>query len=850
MEISYNSTSKQIFKDLGTNLDGLTEKEASKRLNEKGKNTYSKGKNQSWQMILLSQFKDPITLLLLLVVIISFFTGERINSFVILVMLSINTTLGFTQEFRAKKSLERLRSMIKLNVKVIREGKVLSIDSTEIVTGDVILLNKGNMIPADARIIYSKNLYINESSLTGESVEVLKNSEDSEYDSDLPQGKTNYVFQGTSVAEGMAKVVVTATGNDTILGKSVGEHHDDITESNYVKNINKFTKILFYFVLIIIAIVLTINLSLGRGIFESIVLGISLALGITPETMPLIISIALSKAAYNLSKENVLIKRISAFEDFGNVDTICSDKTGTITKGELEVDKAIDINGKSSDDVLKYAAICNASNPSTNNAILENTIDTNIWKYATVKKEINDVEKFEILKTWDLDFSSRDIAVLVKTPKNVTTLIVKGAVEEILKLSNLSIAQKDIHRKLIEVHEKNGIKLIAVAKRDFRNEKEVPKEREDFEDLRIVGYILLKDQPRDNMKEELNNLKKLHINLKILTGDTVQVTQQICKKVGLDIVENRIITGEELETALNSSIDEFDKLVEKYNIFARIDPNQKHHIIESLKRNKHVVAYIGDGINDVGALKSADVGIAVDSAVDVAKDTADIIILDRKLTTVAKGIQEGRKIFANTMKFIFSTMSSSFGNVITIVFASLFLKFIPLLPVQVILLDSLSDFQHLAISTDSVDEKLTSRPRNWNFQVFIKYVIFWGIVSTLFDFMHIIVINHFSASPEIFRSTWLIESVTTEILATIALRTHMPFYKSKPSTLMLVFSFIPIIVMILLTFIPQINNPFGLTTPTFQMLGVVLLIVGIYFVTLEVIKKGYFKEFWGVSYKN
>lgn len=842
----FNTPLKDLYEQLQSSERGVNPSYASKYLKEHGLNVYKLKHRVNWFTILLSQFKNPIAILLIVVIFISFILGDTLNSAVIFGMILINTVLGFVQEFKAQKSLDKLKTMIKIRVSVLRNGEKKQIDSEKIVPGDVLILNKGSIVPADGRIIKAVNLSINEAPLTGESVEVKKHARDKTFDSQQPQDIDNFLFQGTTITGGSVQLLVTATGRNTILGRSVSESDGNILESNYVKNINRFSRILFYFVIVIVLLVLGINIYLGRGVLESLVLGISLALGITPETMPLIISIALSTAAFKLSKENVLIKRISAFEDFGNVDTICTDKTGTITKGIFEVDAFLDSNGETSKEVLLFAAICNGSNPDIDGKIMENTIDEKIWDTAQKHRLHTATTGYKCIKSWDLDFSSRNVGVLVEKSKDEKLLIVKGAAESVLSMLQKK-ANIQNYLDLAKEYEENGGKVIALVVKSFGSKDKLPSSREDFADMEMCGFILLKDQPRQDMKKELAKLKSLNISLKILTGDSVYVTKQICDKVDLEIVEDKVILGEELMKAKNKSEKEFSEMIAKYNVFARVDPTQKLEIIGELKKQGKVVAYMGDGINDVGALKMADVGIAVDTAVDVAKDSADIIILDHKLTTVVKGVEEGRKIFANTMKFIFSTMSSSFGNVITIVFASILLKFIPLLPVQVILLDSISDLQHLAISTDRVDKEMVEKPRNWNFRIFVNFVIYWGIISTLFDFFHITVINYFAPSMEVFRTTWLIESVVTEVLATIALRTHMAFFRSRPSNLMIIMSILPLGLLGSLIVSPWARELFGLALPSVTMLFVVFVIVAIYFVALELVKGRYFKKFWSVK---
>lgn len=842
----------ELLNHLGSSTEGLTTGQLRERRNKFGPNIYKKQAGSSISTLIISQFRSPLTVILLIVVGVSFYTSEHVNAVVILVMLILNAVLGFVQEFKAKKSLERLQKLIKVFINVKRDGVVNDIDSRELVPGDIVYLNHGSVIPADIRLIQSNNLYMNESALTGESREVAKNAKDiSQADivalgsSNIePQNFPNFVFQGTSVLEGSAIGVVVTTGSQTLLAQSVQLKKQEMMKSNYVRNINKFSRLLFYFVIVITNATVVINISLGRDLLASFVLGISLALGITPETMPVVISIALSTAAYKLSKKKVLIKRLSVFEDFGNVDVICTDKTGTITTGELQLVEYIDLDGKRNLDVLEYAGTCSSENSSTKHQIYANQIDKQIWQVVEKNRLSTKVVEKKISKVWDFNFNLRSMGVAVETGKG-HKVIVKGAYESISKISKSIDKQKNFEA-LIQDYGIHGYKVIAVATKEFKN---LPGKFKEISGLDLQGFLLFKDVPRENMKQEFNKLRDLNIELKILTGDSSEITKHICQEVGLEIKGGKIVTGSELDQALAENLSKFDSMVTDYNVFARVSPIQKLNIIESLKRNKHVVAYLGDGINDVGALESADVGIAVDTATDVAKDTADIIILDSKLTTVTNGILEGRKVFVNTMKFIFSTMSSSFGNVITITFASLFLPFIPLLPVQVILVDFLSDFQHLAISTDNVDKELTKKPKNWDFRAFYKFVVYWGVISTVFDFFHIVVIKYFAGSTDMFRTTWIIESITTEILATFSLRTSLPFFKSRPSNLLIIFSIVPIVVILGLSYIALGDKMFSMVSPGLFMVGVVLTIVLIYFVVLELVKKSYFRGFWKVKLK-
>jgi len=859
-----------------TSLHGLSAAEAEKRLKQYGLNEIKKEGARTVLGIALSQFQNPLIIILLVVVGVSFFTSEMTNGIVILVMLSINAVLGFVQEYKAHKSLEKLRKMISISSKVYREGKVFQLESEQLVPGDIVQLNKGDLVPADIRLLSAESLEINEAVLTGESVDVEKRADDSVLMRkwqvhSQPQEIKNSVFQGTSVSAGSAKGVVIATGKATFLGRSVDMSKNNDPKTHFVEKMAQFTRMIFYVVLVIVTVVMVINIALGRSVISSMVLGITLALGITPETMPIILSIALSNAAYKLSRKNVLIKRITAFEDLGNINVICSDKTGTITTGQLKLKSALDEDFEESARVMEYALICNASNPSVNFAIASNKVDDTIWSSTMGVNIKPSISSEKILKTWDFSFENRMMGVASERK-----LIVKGAYESVIKRSSNLHDKKRLLEK-IKTFEKLGYRIIAVAVKsiDGANGRTVDgalegkgatvagqlkalKSLNKVSGLKYQGLLLLEDPPRDTIAHQISSLRSLNVDLKIITGDSADIAREVCEKVGFwhgNENENgkgngtkndgavSVVTGEELEAA------GYPVALCNYDVFARVSPEQKHKIIEVFKTAGNVVGYIGDGINDVGALEVADVGIAVDSATDVAKDSADIVILNHDLETVITGITEGRKVFINTMKFIFSTMSSSFGNVLTIVIASAILKFIPLLPSQILLLDSLSDFQHLAISTDNVDPELLKRPEDWNMRLFAKYSVIWGIISAVFDFFHFGVILALSSSPEVFRTTWILESITTEIVATISLRTPRRVWQSMPSILLMVFSVLPIGIFLVLAYSPLGDKWFDMVPLSGMMLLAVVGIVAVYFVGLEIAKKYYYREFWKIDRK-
>ena len=835
---------EDIFSELNTSERGLASYKIPALLKKFGDNRYNNLHAETARSIYFAQLRNPLIIVLFIISIISIMVGEYSDGGIILVMLFINSFIGFRQEYKARKSLERLNKLITLKSTVIRDSKIIKINSNDIVPGDIVILNKGDVVPADVRLIECKNFIVNESSLTGESMDVQKSLTIPQVKNPEPYQILNCAFQGTSVTEGFARGVVVGTSTNTFFGKAVNLSATQIDKTNFQTHIERFTKVLFYFVIFIIIAAVFINIYLGRDIMTAFILGVALALGITPETMPIIISISLSNAAYNLSKHKVLVKRLSVFEDLGSINILCTDKTGTITTGVLTVhdflnDEMSD-NASDIEELKTLSTICNANNPSLSGRLMPNPIDDAITKDITVKK-LDKAKELNIAKVWDFEFDKRMMGVCINQGKDYKTVI-KGAYESIIEMT--SPANKADTLKKLQQYESRGYRIIAIATAVL---KEPPSSLDSIKNPKLNGFILFYDPPRKDMKEEFTQLEKHNISLKIISGDSAEVTREVCQKVGLNITDDKVISGQELDILYSKGEIEFDECVSKYNVYSRITPVQKLQIVSSLKKSGNVVGYVGDGINDVGSIKAADVGISVDTGVEVAKDCADIIILDKELSTILTGVIEGRKVFVNTMKFIFSAMSSSFGNVITLTFASAFLKFIPLLPAQVMLVDSVSDVHHLAIASDNVDPELLQLPQNWNMHAFVKYVIIWGVVSTISDIFHIIVILSLSANPEFFRAAFIIESNLTEALATMSLRTSHSIFHNKPSHKLLLFSVLAVGISVLIAVIPFTANWFGLVPPTLIMFGVIALISTIYFFTLEIIKRGFFAEFWKIK---
>lgn len=792
--------------------------------------------------IFVRQFANPLILILIGISVLSILTGEHVNGVIIMLMLLINAIIGFLQELKAEKSLQKLKRFVSFMTKVKRDNKLQKINSTVLVPGDIVYLNVGDIVPADIRLIESTNLTLDESALTGESAPVPKTVQVERYSSSamkhpIPQRIHHGIFMGTSVTSGSAVGIVVSIGNSTFLGQTITDATTRDTETHFQKNLRQFSQALLKAVVFLTLFILIVNIVLGRGVITSFLFAITVALGITPEILPVIVTISISAAAAKLAHKHIVVRRMTAIEDMGNIDVLCCDKTGTITAGKLNLVKTVEVDGEENKQILKYALICNAFNPATQNQLFENPIDETIWNEYGAGSFKQEIAQYRILDYIDFNFNSKEMTVLVDNDPHQNEIVLKGALEEVLSHceyvqdgnQTMPLTGKVLSQtqdKVTEL-EGQGYRIIAIATNVITGIK-IPKRLPNKFVLR--GLLLFQDPPRQKLEQTFSRLQKLQVGLKIITGDSPTVTAEVCRQAGLAITEGRVVLGEELEKL---SKKELVETVLKYNVFARVTPSQKFEIIQKLKENKFVVGFIGDGINDVSALSQADVGISVQSATDVAKDSADIILLRSDLGLLIDAIIEGRKTFGNTMKFIINTMSSSYGNVITIALSSLFLPFIPLLPAQVILVDSLSDLQHLTISTDNIDEELLHKPQKWDSKFFVRFMVFFGLISVIFDFALIAVLLAVHDSPAMFRTMWFLESVLSEIVATFAIRTRRLSIRSMPSIPVVLASLMAIIVTLIISTVSLGGELFEFVNIGPQNLMLVIGIVLIYFVILE-----------------
>jgi len=829
----------EVLERLKSSEKGLLDAEAGARLSQYGPNEIARKERKHGLEIFFSQFNNALILLLACAALVSFFLKESTDGIVILAIVFLNALLGFYQEYRAELALRELKKYIRISARIIRNGRQILADARSLVPGDIVLLNMGDIVPADMRIIQNSDLTTNEAALTGESLPVTKSGNPiSEYCTQ-PARLNNMTFMGTVVVSGSAYGVVTTIGKDTFFGKTASYLEQPAPEGDFQKNIREFSTFLLKVTLAMTAFIFAINSLLGKGLFSSLVFAIALAVGITPEVLPIIMTISLSRGALKMAKQKVVTKRLATVESFGNMDILCCDKTGTLTTGEISLHNYVNLDDKRDTRLILQGLLCNTAKGTGN------PIDEAIWKSSEATALQQEFETYKTLTVNEFDFERRRMGVLVSDGKK-TKLIVKGAPESVIaactsvmlkgRKTSISIrTMQELHNK-VTGYERDGYRVIAVS------EKLAGKSatKKDEKELTLTGFLLFLDPPKETVKEALRVLQELGVAIKVISGDSPVVTHKICNEVGLSITENRVITGEELEKLEQ---EEFERYAETYNVFARITPEQKYELIISLNKKDHVVGFLGDGINDAPALKAADVGISVDTAAGIAKEAADIILLQKSLHVLSLGIIEGRKTFGNITKYILNTTSANYGNMFTVAASSMFLKFIPLLPSQILLNNFISDFPMLAISTDNVDEQFLRKPKKWNIKLIAQFMRIFGLLSTVFDLALIFpLLFVFHANPELFRTAWFVESVLTEIAVTFAIRTRKPFLKSHPSRWLVLMSIVAGISAILLPLTLFGQHFFSFVTLPIKVILLIGALVLAYLISAELLKRHFFKK--------
>jgi P-type Mg2+ transporter len=829
----WTQTTQVVLNDLSCSENGLTAIEADSRLSQYGMNSF-KGYSRSTSIFLFfAQFKSPITILLMIAALLSMGLGDITDSIIILIIILVSSFLGFWQENGAAHAVDELLKMVRIRCLILRDGTEKEFPVENVVPGDIIILSAGDVIPADSLILDSKEIFIDEAAFTGETFPVEKNAGVVPADTPLAK-RTNALFMGSHVISGTARVLVVKTGKQTEFGKISEKLRVKSPETDFEKGIRRFGYLLMEITLVLVLIIFATNILLHKPAMDSFLFSLALAVGLTPQLLPAIISVNLAAGARAMAKQKVIVKRLSAIENFGSMNILCSDKTGTITEGKVTLKDALDIDGNPSTKTLHFAWL---------NATLQhgfkNPIDEAIR--ATYPGDPNE---FSAQSEIPYDFIRKRLTVQVKNAKQCF-VITKGALNSVLEICNLAEMADGqvlpIKDKLELIKNKyqslsaSGFRVLGVAYKDVNRDQEF--QRNDEKELIFIGFITLFDPPKKDVRQTILNLSNLGVQLKLITGDNALVSESLAKEIGIETPV--ILTGIQMRNMSDSAL--FQQ-AGNTDIFAEVEPNQKERIILFLKRSGNVVGFMGDGINDASALHAADVGISVDSAVDVAKEAADIVLLNQDLNVLRSGILEGRKTFTNTMKYIFMATSANFGNMFSMAGASLFLPFLPLLPKQILLTNLLTDFPEMTIATDRVDPTAIAKPHRWDIHFIQRFMIVFGLLSSVFDYLTFGVLLFFmKANEKTFQTGWFVESVVSAALIVLVVRTRLPFFKSLPGKYLSMATGLVVLFVLALPFIP-LASLFGFVALPLSFYGWILLIVIAYMFTAELAKQWFYRR--------
>ena len=794
----------EVMQSLGTSPAGLSEEEAARRLEEFGPNQVGREKHEGWLQRLYIASRNPLVILLTVLAILSFATGDYRAGTVMLLMVVLGVSLRFVQETRADTAAAKLKAMISVTATVIRDGQAREIPLQQLVPGDVVKLSAGDMIPGDVRLISVKDLFVIQATLTGESMPVEKSDARDVRQNISPLEHTNICFLGTSVESGTAMAVIAATGAQTYFGKVARSLAGQQTETAFDRGVKKFTWLMIWFMAVMVPLVFVINGVTKHDWKEAFFFSLSVAVGLTPEMLPMIVSVALSKGALAMSRKKVIVKRLNSIQNFGAMDVLCTDKTGTLTMDHVILEIYCDVFKSESQTVLQDAYLISHFQTG-----LKNILDRAVLHHQELHGELS-LDKFNKVDEIPFDFTRRMMSVVVEGPGGDRELLTKGAPEavfakcthfesdgEIFPMEPILVG--DLIEQVNDLSE-DGFRVLAVATRKV--EKQAAYSKADESQLVLTGYLAFLDPPKDTASKAITVMRQHGITVKVLTGDNDLVTRKVCTEVGINA--QKIVLGSQVETMSDPQLAE---AVETTDVFARLSPAHKQRIVKALQSKRHVVGFMGDGINDAPALKAADVGVSVDNAVDIAKESADVILLEKNLMVLEEGVLEGRKVFVNILKYIRMGASSNFGNMFSVIGASAWLPYVPMAPIQVLTNNLLYDFSQVPIPTDNVGPNQTAKPRPWNMGEIAKFIVFIGPISSIFDYTTYAVMwfvfkckdlnlipppelahRFTNATPDstyaaaLFHTGWFVESLMTQTLIIHVIRTNLiPFVQSRAS---------------------------------------------------------------------
>jgi P-type Mg2+ transporter len=795
------------LRQLETTADGLSEEEMLVRRKQYGTNEVAREKQLSPLARLWDNVRNPLVILLLLLALVSYLTGDMRATLVMIMMVVLGVVLRYIQELRADNSAEKLRAMVKTTATVVRGGIRYEAPLRELVPGDIVMLSAGDMAPADIRVLTAKDLFLNQAALTGESMPVEKTAAPCATTVRNPLEMPNVCFLGSNVESGSAMALVVQTGGSTYFGSLASSIVGQRVMTSFDKGINGFTWLMIGFMLIMVPAVFLINGITKGDWVQAFLFGLAVAVGLTPEMLPMIVTVNLSKGALAMSRKKVIVKRLNAIQNFGAMDVLCTDKTGTITEGRIVLERHMDVSGNESDRILHYAYL-----NSFYQTGLKNLLDVAVLNYASLKEEVVNRGRFRKVDEIPFDFSRKRMSVVVSNGSGNHILICKGAVEEIFSIcTHVEVRgevlprapEYDVRREqLVHRLSAEGFRVIALAYREFPDGNgDRAYSTRDEAGMTLMGFLAFLDPPKESATEALAKLRQNNVQVRILTGDNEIVTTTIGRQVGLP-VEN-ILLGPAIE---EMSDERLAAAVDAVTVFAKLSPAHKERIIRALQKKGHVVGFMGDGINDAPALRAADVGISVNSAVDVAKESSDIILLETSLLVLEEGVLEGRRVFGNIIKYIKMAASSNFGNMFSVVGASVLLPFLPMLPIQVLTNNLLYDFSQTGIPTDAVDTEWLAKPRKWALGDIRRFILFIGPISSIFDYLtYFVMLYVFNAwqNPQLFQTGWFVESLFTQTLIIHVIRTNkIPFLHSRASKALTLMSLIIVAVGAWLTVSP------------------------------------------------
>lgn len=838
MDAFWAKDTTDLLASLETSASGLTQAEADRRMREIGPNLIREQGGETIIRLLLRQYESPLVLILVFGALISWLVGDWTDAIIIILIILGSTVLGFSQEYRASDAIKRLRDRLALRTIVVRNDCPQTIDAKLIVPGDIVMLSAGNLVPADGIVLEARDFLVSQAALTGEAFPVEKTPGVKPADAPL-QERTNSIFLGTSVRSGTAKILIVRTGQATELAAIAEGIAVADTETEFERGIRKFGYLLTRIMIVIVIAVLTVNLLLQRPLIDSLLFAVALAVGLTPELLPAIVSVTLSAGARQMAKRGVLVRRLDAIENLGGVDILCTDKTGTLTKGVVELSAAVDPEGKPSDGVFRCAAI---------NSRLESGIDNPLDTAIVAEANRRGVAIAPDSKVDEIpyDFVRKRLTIVVReSGTDINHLIVtKGAFDAVIGCCDylaspngvlpLDETRSEKARSYYRNKGDEGFRVLGLATK--RVDAKPRYEHSDEAGMVFEGFLLFFDPTKEGIDATIRELSELGVATKIISGDNRHVAAYVGKAIGLDA--SRLLTGQELNRFRDEALWHLAEVTE---IFAEVDPQQKERIVRALQHRGHAVAYMGDGINDSPALRAADVGVSVDQAVDVARESADVVLLEHDLSVLRDGIIAGRRTFANMLKYIAITMSANFGNMISMALATVFVPFLPLFAKQILLNNFLSDFPSTAIATDNVDAQAIETPQRWNIGSIQSFMIIFGLISTLFDlFTFAVLLLVFKTGEPLFQSAWFMVSLLTELAVVLVLRTHLPCWKSRPSRPLLISTLLVTGIAVSLPYVAVVSRAFGFVPLPFDLLLVGLTIVLLYIVATEAAKLRYY----------